>query len=199
MTPLDVGLLLLGLTAGLSLAAHGAQKGLAWFGGSGMRGWTARVSGMGFRPAGLFAWASMLAELLGGIGLALGIGTTLAAGIVIAQLIVVIFHIHWRNGYWETNRGVEYPVLLAVVVVFLGIVGRGVLSVDGLLASPLLAAYGGLVPAHAVVPPLAGRIALLLAGAVAGSVALAVPRAAEARRQARAARELRNQQGDIPQ
>ena len=35
---MDIGLLLLRLTIGLTLAAHGAQKLLGWFGGPGFDG-----------------------------------------------------------------------------------------------------------------------------------------------------------------
>jgi putative oxidoreductase len=178
MTALDAGLLLLGLTAGLTLAAHGAQKAFGWFGGPGMHGWTGAVAGMGFYPAAPFAAAAMLAELAGGLGLALGLLTPFAAAFVVAQTTVIIFHVHWHHGFWNTERGIEYPLLIGIVAVFLGLVGRGTLSVDGLLSSPLLPMNGALRQAHSVLPPLTIRMALLLAGAVIGSLALAEPRLA---------------------
>lgn len=178
MTALDAGLLLLGLVSGLTLAAHGAQKAFGWFGGPGMRGWTGAVAGMGFYPAAPFAAAAMLAELLGGLGLALGLFTPFAAAAVVAQTTVIIFHVHWHHGFWNTERGVEYPVLLATAAVFLGLVGRGGISVDALLSSPLLPFSSALAPAHAALPPLTIRLALLLIGAIAGSAALAEPHVA---------------------
>lgn len=182
MTALDVGLLLLGLTAGLTLAGHGAQKAFGWFGGPGMQGWTSAVAGMGFYPAAPFATVAMLAELLGGLGLALGFLTSVAAAVMVAQSIVIVFHVHWRHGFWNTERGIEYPLLIGVVAVFLGVVGRGMLSVDGLLSSPLWLLNASLTPAHSVVPSLTVRVALLLVGAIAGSLALAAPRLARALR-----------------
>ena len=181
MTALDAGLLLLGLVTGLSLAAHGAQKAFGWFGGQGMQGWTSTVAGMGFYPAAPFAVAGMLAELLGGLGLALGAVTSVAAALVVAQSIVIIFHVHWRHGFWNTERGIEYPLLIGTVAVFLGLVGRGLLSVDGLLSSSILGG-SGLTLAHSMVPPLTVRLGFLLAGAVVGSLALTAPRAARALR-----------------
>lgn len=178
MSALDAGLLLLGLVMGLTLAAHGAQKAFGWFGGPGLRGWTSAIAGMGFYPAAPFATVAALAELLGGLGLALGFLTSIAAAIVVAQTVVIVFHVHWRHGFWNTERGIEYPTLLAVVAVFLGIVGRGMLSIDGLLSSRLWFLSASLVPAHSVMPPLTVRVALLLAGAIAGSLALAAPRLA---------------------
>ena len=182
MSALDAGLLLLGLVVGLTLASHGAQKAFGWFDGPGMQGWTSAVAGMGFYPAAPFATAAMLAELLGGLGLALGFLTSIAAAMVVAQSIVIIFHVHWRHGFWNTERGIEYPLLLGVVALFLGIVGRGLLSADGLLSSPLSLLSGGLAPGHSVVPPMTVRVALLLGGVIAGSLALAAPRLAHIRR-----------------
>jgi putative oxidoreductase len=182
MSALDAGLLLLGLVAGLTLAGHGAQKAFGWFGGSGMQGWTSAVAGMGFYPAAPFATAAVLAELLGGLGLALGFLTSVAAAIVVAQSIVIIFHVHWSHGFWNTERGIEFPLLLGVVAVFFGVVGRGMLSLDGLLSSPLWFLSGSLIPIRSVVPSLTVRLALLLGGAIAGSLALAAPRVSRALR-----------------
>ncbi|HEY5628955.1 MAG TPA: DoxX family protein, partial [Candidatus Limnocylindrales bacterium] len=154
MSALDAGLLLLGLVVGLTLAAHGAQKAFGWFGGPGMQGWTGAVAGMGFYPAAPFATVAMLAELLGGLALAVGFLTPIAAAVVVAQSVVIIFHVHWRHGFWNTERGIEYPLLIGVAALFLGIVGRGMLSVDGLLSSPLWFLGSGLVPVRSVVPPL---------------------------------------------
>ncbi len=182
MTPLDDMLLLLGLVVGFTMAAHGAQKAFGWFGGPGMRGWTSAVAGMGFRPARPFAWAAMLAEILGGLGLALGALTSVASALVVADAVVIVFHVHWRHGFWNTERGIEYPLLLATVAIVLGVVGRGALSVDALL-SHLMTASSGLGLVRSAVPPLTVRIGLLLAGALAGSVASTAPwLAAHARR-----------------
>lgn len=180
MTALDAGLLLLGLTAGLTLAAHGAQKGFGWFGGQGMQGWTGTIAGMGFYPAAPFARVSMLVELVAGVALAVGFLTSFAAAAIVAQSIVIVFHVHWRHGFWNTERGIEYPLLLAVVAVFFGVVGRGMISIDGLLSSPVFA--GSLAPVHSAVPPLTIRLALLLAGAIAGSLALTAPHLSRIRR-----------------
>ena len=183
MSVVDVALLLFGVCVGLTFAAHGAQKAFGWFGGPGMHGWRGTVASMGFRPPGLFAAASMAAELLGGLSLALGLLTTVGASLLVAQSIVIVFHVHWPRGFWNTERGIEYPLQLAVVAVALGLVGRGALSLDGALAMPGILG-GGLAGADRAIdllPPLTLRVALLLAGAVVGSIALAVPHLAGAR------------------
>jgi putative oxidoreductase len=181
MTVVDVGLLLLGLSVGLTLAAHGAQKAFGWWGGPGPSGWRGTIASMGFRPVRLFAALSTAAELVGGLSLALGLFTSIGAALVVAQSVVIVFHVHWQRGFWNTARGIEYPLQLAVVAVVLGLIGRGALSLDGALATPGLFGFGGLAGldrAIVLTPPLTLRIALLLGGAIAGSIALLVPQAA---------------------
>ena len=47
---MELGLLLLRVTVGLTLAAHGAQKLLGWFGGYGLAGTAGWLESVGFRP-----------------------------------------------------------------------------------------------------------------------------------------------------
>jgi putative oxidoreductase len=49
------GLLLLRVIAGLTIAAHGAQKLFGWFGGGGLKGTAESFDSLGFRPAALMA------------------------------------------------------------------------------------------------------------------------------------------------
>src|SRR2546430_8497870 len=72
---LALGLLILRLVIGLTVAAHGAQKLFGWWGGPGMTGWTGAMNRMRIRPAVPWAWTSALAELLGGPGLAVRLVT----------------------------------------------------------------------------------------------------------------------------
>jgi len=94
-----------------------------------------------------------------------------------------VFHVHWERGFWNADRGFEYPLQLGIAALALGLVGRGVISIDGRLANPAMLGLQGLhgVAPLDLLPPMTGRVALLLAGAVAGSVALAVPHLAAAR------------------
>ncbi len=54
----SVGLLLLRLGCGLTLAAHGAQKLFGWFGGSGFAKQREGMAKQGYKPAWL--WASLV-------------------------------------------------------------------------------------------------------------------------------------------
>ena len=144
----DVALLILRVVFGLVMAGHGSQKLFGWFGGSGLTGFSEMLHRFGLRPAGLWAWISALVETFGGLTLALGILTPLAAGFLVTNLLMAILTVHWRNGFWSTNRGFEYPLTLAGGVLAVGLAGPGAYalgpnSVAGL--SPLVLFAAALV------------------------------------------------------
>ena len=83
-----LGLLILRLVVGLTIAGHGAQKLFGWWGGPGMSGWTQMVVKLRIRPAQPWAWVAALAEFGGGILLALGLLTPLAAVAIAGSMII---------------------------------------------------------------------------------------------------------------
>lgn len=89
----DLALVLLRLS-GLGLAlAHGYGKVAALAAGEGDR-FIAGVESLGFPLPGLFAWAAALAELLGGLCVALGLGTRVAAAFAGFAMFVAAFGRH---------------------------------------------------------------------------------------------------------
>src|SRR5256885_660729 len=83
-----------------------AQKAFGWWGGPGMEGWQKIVAGMRFQPAALFTFASVGAELVGGLLLAVGLFTPLAATALIGQSVVIILKAHLPHGFWNKAGGV---------------------------------------------------------------------------------------------
>ncbi|HWB15313.1 MAG TPA: DoxX family protein [Vicinamibacterales bacterium] len=157
-----LGLLLLRLTAGVTLAAHGAQKLFGWFGGPGL-GKTADVmESLGFVPGRAQALAAGLAELVGGLLLALGLATPLAAAIVFGVMIVAAVSVHLPRGFFVTNGGAEYTLVLGVAGLTLAFTGAGRLSLDALLGL----SFGGV----------AWGLAALVVGLVGGFAPLAARR-----------------------
>jgi putative oxidoreductase len=129
----DVGILVLRVVIGLTMAAHGSQKAFGWWKGSGWAGWRAVMTRMGFRPERLWAAVAIGAELAGGLLFASGFLTPLAAMALIGQSMVIIVKAHWPRGFWNRDNGFEFPLtLLAGVVAVVG-TGAGAISVDGLL------------------------------------------------------------------
>ncbi|MYT27529.1 DoxX family membrane protein [Streptomyces sp. SID8354] len=83
----DWGLLLIRLTLGLLTAAHGSQKLFGLFGGNGLSATDKAFASLGYRPGKVFALIGSLSEFLGGLGLAAGLLTPLAAAALIGVMI----------------------------------------------------------------------------------------------------------------
>jgi putative oxidoreductase len=89
----DLALLLLRLT-GLGMAlAHGFGKVVSLASGRG-DGFIAGVESLGFPLPALFAWAAALAEFVGGLCVALGLGTRVAAAFAASTMFVAAFLRH---------------------------------------------------------------------------------------------------------
>lgn len=132
ITAISLGLLILRVVSGLTLAAHGAQKLFGWFGGPGFKGIVAGQERMGFRPPLLWAIFVVLGELGGGLSLAFGFLTPLGAAGMFGVMIMAVFKAHWKNGFFNSKRGIEFPLQLLTIAVVLGLVGPGSYSLDAL-------------------------------------------------------------------
>ncbi|QTE02835.1 DoxX family membrane protein [Streptomyces cyanogenus] len=129
-TAADCGLLLLRLSFGLFMAGHGAQKVFGLFGGDGLTATARGFEALGYRPGKLFAVIGGLSELLGGLGLALGLLTPLAAAALIGVMINAMATVTGAHGAWDADGGVEYNVCIAVAALAVAAIGPGRLSVD---------------------------------------------------------------------
>src|SRR5258708_6425024 len=102
---MDIGLLLLRLSVGLTLGAHGAQKLFGWFGGPGLDGTAKGMEMLGFHPGRRHALMAGLTEVGGGLLLALGLLTPLAAAIVFAVMLVAAVSAHVKRGFFLASGG----------------------------------------------------------------------------------------------
>jgi putative oxidoreductase len=127
---MSIGLLILRLVVGLTLAAHGAQKLFGWFGGYGIAGTGQFLEQLGFRPGRLQAAQAGIAEFLGGLFLAAGVLTPAAAAAVVAVMLVAAVSVHIKNGFFAPNGGYEYTLVLAAAALALAFTGPGAISVD---------------------------------------------------------------------
>ncbi len=126
----SAGLLILRLFLGLGLVAHGYQK-FFLFGISGFAGFLEK---MGAPAPYASAWLSASTEAVGGLLIALGLFTRLAAVPLAINMAVAAFLAH--SGYYITNTppGREYALNLAAAFVALALTGAGQYSIDHRLA-----------------------------------------------------------------
>lgn len=129
---MDVGLLLLRVIVGLTVAAHGGQKLFGWFGGPGREGFAQFLESLGFRRTRFHTWLAGGAELVGGVFLALGLLTPLAAAAIIGVMITATLAVHVKNGFFAANGGYEFPLLIAVSATAVTLTGPGAYAVDAL-------------------------------------------------------------------
>jgi putative oxidoreductase len=140
---MDVGILLLRVTVGLTMAAHGSQKVFGWFGGYGPDGTGRFLEAMGFHPGRRHALAAGFVEIAGGLLLAVGFLTPLAAALTASVMIVAAATVHWKNGFFVTSGGYEYNLVLGAAALALAFTGPGRLSVDAAVGfAPAGAAWG---------------------------------------------------------
>ena len=124
------GILFLRLVLGLTMAAHGTQKLFGWFGGPGPSGVRGLMASLGFRTP--FAVGLLLgtSELAGGTLLAAGLLTPFAGLLLAVVMLNAISLVHLRNGFWNGDNGIEFPLLVWAGAVSLAATGGARFSLD---------------------------------------------------------------------
>ena len=127
---MSYGLLLLRIVLGLTMSAHGAQKLFGWFGGHGIQGTGGFFGNFGFRTPVLMAFAAGLAEFGGGLSLATGFLTPLGALAITIVMLNAISLVHWPNGFFNSNGGYEFNLLIVSAAVAIAATGPGRFAID---------------------------------------------------------------------
>jgi putative oxidoreductase len=127
---MSYGLLLLRIVLGLTMSAHGAQKLFGWFGGHGIRATGGFFGNFGFRTPVLMAFAAGLAEFGGGLSLATGFLTPLGALAITIVMLNAISLVHWPKGFFNSNGGYEFNLLIASAAVAIAATGPGRFAID---------------------------------------------------------------------
>ncbi|MDQ0199929.1 DoxX family protein [Neobacillus ginsengisoli] len=107
----DLGLLIIRLVVGLTFVGHGAQKLFGWFGGPG--------------PIKFGEWLGTIGITTGGLLFSAGELTWLGAILIIIVMIDAIFTVHGKNGFWLTDGGYEYNLILIAIVLGVALIGPG--------------------------------------------------------------------------
>jgi putative oxidoreductase len=157
-----LGLFILRLVVGLTVAGHGAQKLFGWWGGPGMTGWTGAMTRMRIRPAVPWAWMSALAELGGGLLVALGFLNPLGSFALAGSMLVAMILVHWPKGFWLAKGGYEYNLVILSAAAAIAIAGPGAYSLDSALGihlpEPWLLIIGGVATVAGVALALGTRV-----------------------------------------
>jgi putative oxidoreductase len=116
------------VVAGGSLAMHGYP---ILFGNTGA---AARfLESTGFENGLFWAYVVGAVEFFCGLSLALGFLTRVVAAPIIGFLVVAIVTYHWQYGFAWENRGIEYPLFWAIVVLHFLVRGGGPWSIDAMI------------------------------------------------------------------
>jgi len=73
-----------------------------------------------------------LAEFIGGICLVVGVLTRVAASIMAVILLGAIFHIRWENGFFISDGGWEWDLIMLAAVLTIIVAGPGRISISHL-------------------------------------------------------------------
>lgn len=135
---MGVALLVLRVILGVIMSAHGMQK-VGIIGDSGIQQTVDH-----FAKMNIPAWATycaIAAELLGGIGIIVGLLGRFAAMAITATMLVAIWVVHLPKGLFAPE-GFELPLALAGMAITLILTGMGPYSIDAVIAKKMDAASG---------------------------------------------------------
>src|SRR5215813_4494024 len=124
---------MLRIVLGAILIPHGMQKLFGAFGGMGLTANAQLFDRIGYHP-GMF-WGTLVGcvELFGGILLVIGLFTRCAALAVVIFMLNAVFITSKAGGFFWTNRGSEYSILILFVALYFLIRGAGLYSLDAKL------------------------------------------------------------------
>jgi putative oxidoreductase len=143
---LNVTLLVVRITVGFIVLAHGVQKLFGWFGGYGFTGTMEFFTEFIGLPY-LLGLAIILAETAGMVSLISGLFTRFMAASVIVIMIGAIVTMHFDNGFymnWEgtsKGEGFEFHLLIIVLAAVSLLFGPGNYSLDQLLTRKIRMKY----------------------------------------------------------
>ncbi len=120
----SVALLLLRVIVGLIMVVHG------WMKLTNIEATASGFADMGIPAPEAGAYLAVCGELLGGLGIIVGLLTPIAALGVLCVMLTAIGFVHLPHGLLAQNNGFEYPLTIAAVAGYLMVRGAGPISLD---------------------------------------------------------------------
>lgn len=128
---IDLGLLLIRVVIGLTLAAHGYFK---LFKGGKIAGTARWFDSIGMKPNGkIHAWLAATTELVAGLLFAIGFLTPFAAAGFVGLMLVAGWTVNRPNGFFSANHGYEFNLVLGTIAVGVAAMSPGRYSLDSVL------------------------------------------------------------------
>jgi putative oxidoreductase len=115
---------ILRIVSGLMFAFHGAQKLLGFPGGN---------PGV---PIASFIGVAGVIELVGGLLIAFGLFTSVAAFIASGEMAVAYFKAHFPQAFWPIQNKGELAVVYCFLFLYFAAVGSGIWGLDSALRRP---------------------------------------------------------------
>ncbi|QPK83832.1 DoxX family protein [Corynebacterium qintianiae] len=125
----DFALLVLRFVLGAVFVGRGYRR---WF-ETGMRESASQFAQWGVPQPRVSAYLAGSVELIGGALLIIGLLTTLVAGALALLAAAATYFVHLEHGFFSESGGVEYPLVLTVVLLIVVVFGAGRASLDGVL------------------------------------------------------------------
>lgn len=143
LADVDLGLLILRVLVGVTFSAHGMQKLFGWFGGGGPDATGRWFASLGFGDGRAATFMAAASEISGGLGLAAGLLTPLAAAALIGTMTTAAFVNNADGGFWSASKGWELNGYLIVIAWAIATAGPGRFSLDAVVG---LGGLSGAVP-----------------------------------------------------
>lgn len=125
----DFALLVARFVTGIIFIARGYKH---WI-GDGMGATARNFADAGVPQPRFAAYLAGSVELIGGAMLIIGLLTTIAAGLMAVMVLLGGYFLHAGSGFFAEDGGVEYPLILATVLVLIVVFGAGRASLDRVL------------------------------------------------------------------
>lgn len=140
--------LLLRITLGIVLGAHGIQKAFGWFGGYGWNNTIDYFSSVGLPT--ILGGLVILIETLGAFLLIIGFAGRINAALMGIVMVGAFYIDHLPNGFYMNwfggtrGEGFEFDILFWAIAIVITINGSGAFSIDRLLSKRGIATVRGL-------------------------------------------------------